>query len=248
MELVNKIKGVITMKTPKQVVITGASEGIGKALSLEFAQRGFFVWLVSRNAEKLEPVKEQIISCGGKADFVTCDITSYDEVCVLIEEIRKKTDCIDILINNAGLWLEGEIINNSYEQIRSVIETNLIGSILITKALLPVVKVSHHGRIVFINSLAGIEPNGDWPVYTASKYGLRGFVDSMRLALENTGIDVLSIYPGGVGTGFYKNAGYSYLSDEPWMMKVESVVKIICDLVIQKEIVISNFEIRKPKT
>jgi NAD(P)-dependent dehydrogenase (short-subunit alcohol dehydrogenase family) len=228
------------------VLVTGGSEGLGRSVATQVARKGGYVWLVSRDAEKLASAVGAIRDQGGCADYRTCDVRIGEQVHSCVDGILEACGRIDVLVNNAGLWLEGDIGGNEPEAIKQVIDTNLLGPILVARAVLPIMKRQGRGQILNVNSTSGVEPYADWPVYVASKYGLRGFSDSLQRSLDGTGIRVLSIYPGGMGTDLYKNAGLPYSADEPWMMSVEDVAQVVCDILSASPgLAVSHVEIRK---
>ena len=230
----------------KVAVITGASDGLGETIAHMLAKKGYFVWLLARNEAKLQQVVSNIKSEGGKGAYAVCDVTSAENVTACFEEISAQADTVDLVINNAGVWHSGATLLASTEEITRTINTNLVGVIFVSKAALKLMLPQASGHIVNVISNAGVEPNGDWSVYTASKYGARGFTDSLKLELAGSGIKVSGIYPAGISTGLFVKAGIDSPPGQPWMMPKEDVASAIVHVIEQPEaIVLDHVEIRK---
>ena len=230
----------------KVAVITGASDGLGAVLAQQLAAAGYHVWVLARNEAKLQAVVGAIRSGGGQADYAVCDVTSPESVAQSFAHIGAQAGRVDLLISNAGVWLQGATADATTDDIVRTINTNLLGIILVTRAALPLIKAHAGGQIVNVISNAGVEPNGDWSIYTASKYGARGFTDSLKLELADRGIRVTGVYPAGMSTGFFQKAGLDVPPGQPWMMPIEDVAAAIVQLCTQSEaIVLDHVVIRK---
>jgi short-subunit dehydrogenase len=206
----------------KVVIITGASTGIGRTAALIFAKLNAKVVLASRNEEKLESLKENIKLRGGQALVIKTDITSFEDTQRMAKETISKWGKIDILIANAGKYVQDvadEIDIRSFEQSMSV---NFFGTIYVIKSVLPEMLRQSKGHIVIVNSLdakKGII--GDGP-YVAAKSALDGFGDVLRQELKVKGINVTSIYPSRVDTPMIKNIKVPWISPK---ISPEKVVK-----------------------
>jgi NADP-dependent 3-hydroxy acid dehydrogenase YdfG len=189
----------------KVVVITGASSGIGRAAALIFARLHARVVLAARDEKKLESVREEIRSKGGEALVVKTDIRSFADTERMVRETVLKWGKIDILIANAGKYVQDvslEIDIHSFEQAMAV---NFMGTLNAVKSVLPEMRRGEKGHIVIVNSLdakKGIV--GDGP-YVAAKSALHGFADVLRQELKAKGIRITSIYPGRVDTPMLRN-------------------------------------------
>lgn len=233
------------MQKGKIVVITGGLQGLGRAISETLAASGANVYSLNLRANaELDNVEQY------REGFITnmlCDVRDIDQIKNRAREIVAIENKIDVLINNAAVWLEGDLKEASADEIRNVIDTNLIGAILVTQVFTPYLKISTSASILNISSTAGIEPGKDWAVYSASKFGLRGFTDSLKLAMEGTGIKVMGFYPGGMNTELYENAGVQkYSKEESWMMKKEDIAEIVIFILSRPaDLIIDHIEIRK---
>jgi len=226
-------------------LITGASSGLGETLAKKLALQGAHIWLLARNEANLQKVTNEIQQAGGKADFVSCDLSSMESIDNAIELIKQKSETIDILVNNSGKWLQGSTVDSDRKAIKEVFDVNTLGTIFMTQAVLPLMQNLDDAHIFNVVSAAGIEASGDWPIYTSSKYAVRGFTDSLRLELANTTVKVSGFYPEGINTELFNNAGLG-LANEPWMMDKEHVADAILYVLQQpKDINIAHVEVRK---
>ncbi len=184
----------------KIVVITGGSSGLGLSLVKKLLEKGCIVHNLSRTTP---PIQDAHLT------HHTCDIKSYES----IKKATEGIDGIDILINNAGIILQGSFRDYRPQQIQDVIETDLIGTIYATKVLLGKFSKSPGNYIVNISSTSGTIPRSQESVYCAAKYGVKGFTDSLKLELVGTGIKVVGFYPGGMKTELYNRAKSSTQTD-----------------------------------
>lgn len=207
----------------KVVLITGASDGLGRSVAIKLSQQGAKIALVSRSENKLKEVKNEI---GKAAEYFVCDIGQPDQVETTVKAVVKKFGTIDVLINNAGIWLQGKTDEADPGKIKAIFQANSLGLIYMVRAALPILKKRKEALIYNVISNAGLDPGQDWGIYVGSKFAARGFAESLRLELAETKIKVMSLYPGGIDTDLFIKAG-NQLKNEPWMMKKEDVVDII---------------------
>lgn len=230
----------------KVAIITGSSDGLGEVIAHILAEKGHFVWLLARNETKLKQVMSDIQNKGGTAAYAICDVTIAENVARCFEKIQAQSGSVDLVINNAGVWHSGSTADATIDDVVHTINTNLVGLIFVSQAAIKVMKPQSSGYIVNVISNAGVEPNGDWSIYTASKYGARGFTDSLKLELAGSGIKVIGVYPAGISTGLFVKAGIDLPPGQPWMMPKEDVAAAIVNVVEQPpEIVLDHVEIRK---
>ncbi|GAB4326195.1 MAG: SDR family oxidoreductase [Candidatus Zixiibacteriota bacterium] len=184
------------------VVVTGASRGIGRATAIMLAGRGARVACLGRDQNALHAVVDRITRDGGEAFFLCCDVREEWSVKRTIEDVYAQLENIDILINNAGLGIHGDIESYSLRDWRTTMDTNLTGPFLLSRAVIPIMRENGYGRI--INVLSGAARNGiaHLGAYCASKFGLRGLSESLGLELRDHGILVCAAYPGSTDTHF----------------------------------------------
>tara|TARA_B100000579_G_C22848584_1_gene865936 strand:+ start:6604 stop:7308 length:705 start_codon:yes stop_codon:yes gene_type:complete len=204
-------------------IITGASTGIGKVLAIELSDN-YKVYLISRDKKKLNNTKKIIEKNNNQCEIIAVDLTkdtSYQEIS---RKISDKNN-IELLVNNAGIAIFNDISNTSLEDWDITMNTNLRSSFLMTKLIIDNFKIKKNGKIVFINSGAGMKPFKNSTAYVASKYALRGFASSLREELREDNIKVISIFPGSVDTPLWDNKNMDYMRKD--MMNVNDLCKTI---------------------
>lgn len=183
-------------------IVTGASQGIGRAIAHSLAAAGVHVILASRNEEKLETVRKEIVEAEGDATVIPTDVTSEKSVQHLVTETIKRFGKIDILVNNAGIGYFKQLTDLSTEEFDTMMNVNLKGMFLCSRAVLPVMIKQQRGEIINIASLAGKNSFAGGTVYSASKWGVIGFSRSLMLEVRDDNIRVITIAPGSVNTKF----------------------------------------------
>jgi short-subunit dehydrogenase len=179
-------------------VVTGASSGIGAATARELAQRGASVVLAARRADLLEGQAEAVRAAGGEALAVPTDVADRAQLARLVERATATFGRVDILVNNAGAGWSRPLASTSQDELIGMLEVNLLGAMLLTRALLPGMLERGHGAIVSVGSLSGRVAME--PLYSAGKYGLRGFSLALRRQLRGSGVSVSLVSPGNVRT------------------------------------------------
>jgi uncharacterized protein len=200
----NKFKG-------KVVLVTGASSGIGRQVSLDFSDHGAqSIILVARTQSKLEDL-EKIIrrKFATEVSVYPCDISKKTEVAKMGREILERYGYIDILVNNAGFGIYGKVQRQSIEDIESIIFTNYLGMVYCTKVFLDSMTSRKSGHIVNVASVAGSFGVAGLSAYCASKYAVLGFSESLSQELHGTGIGITVVSPIGVRTNFFSNDSFS---------------------------------------
>jgi len=194
----------ITLKD-KVAVITGGSRGIGKAIAILLAENGAQIVICARKDEDLKRVSDLINSKNGRCEYIVADVSDEKQAANLAAEVIRNHSQVDILVNNAGVGVYRPFIDTSLEDWDSVINTNLRGPFLCSKAFVPFMIKQGSGCIINIISGAGRTPMRNLSIYCASKFGLVGLTESMKKELSDLGIKVLCLYPGYAKTSFFKN-------------------------------------------
>jgi NADP-dependent 3-hydroxy acid dehydrogenase YdfG len=186
----------------KNLVITGASRGIGKAIAIEFAKNGFNIVFCSRSKDKCEELLNELKNINSDQSFyyLPTDMSIKSAVIEFTDFVKSKFTQIDVLINNAGVYLPGLAYNATDNVIEKTIETNLYSAVYSTHNLVPLMIEKKSGHIFNISSIAGLQAYKNGGAYTISKYALQGFNDALRDELREMGIRVTSINPGAVLT------------------------------------------------
>jgi 3-hydroxy acid dehydrogenase / malonic semialdehyde reductase len=182
-----------------KVLITGASSGIGRATALLLARKGHDVLMVSRRKERLRELAEQSATTLGKLLFDELDVSDVGSIKAFVSRQSEWLKDVDLLVNNAGLALGADPLEqNSTDDISRVIETNVVGLLALTRAVIPFMKARKSGHILNLGSVAGSTPYKGGTVYCASKAAVHMITDCLRMDLGGTGIRVSTVSPGRV--------------------------------------------------
>ncbi|WP_286232260.1 SDR family NAD(P)-dependent oxidoreductase [Neobacillus mesonae] len=221
----------------KTIIVTGGGTGLGKELALLFAQKGYHLLLTGRNTNTLTAAKLEIEEKGGRADILTLDIRSSEEISKKTNEITDKYSVYG-LINNAGVGHFGPFQEISEQEIREMLETNVLGTILMTKAVLPLLEKQGEGRVMNIISTAGLRGKVHEAGYCSSKFAVRGFTESLQKEYADSNIQFNAVYMGGMDTPFWAES--NYVKDPSRLMSAKEVAEIIIEKINQDEIIIEN--------
>ncbi len=186
----------------KVILISGGTDGLGLATAKKLS-KNHTVIILSRSKDRcIRAVKYE-----GVDDYVVADVTKNKEVEKAVKDVIARYGKIDVLINNAGVWIEGDLEENDPVQIEKVLEVNALGTILLSQKVLPYMKKLRSGRIINIISQAGIIPKAGRSVYRASKYAVKGFTDSLLLEVAPFNVSVCGFYPDKMNTNFFQKGG-----------------------------------------
>ncbi len=189
------------------IIITGASSGIGRATALALAERGARLCLLARaEAQLTEAVLEAKERGAADAFHCACDVREEREVERAVTAALDRFGRVDALINSAGLSLNGEVDGYALDDWRTVMDTNLTGTFLTCRAVLPAMKRQGGGQIINISSGAGRNGIKQMAAYCAAKFGVIGFTESLALEVRNQNIRVSVLLPGSVATNFSRTA------------------------------------------
>ena len=230
-------------KSQPGVWITGASSGIGKAAAIEFAKTGAKVFVSARRELELAKINSELSALKFKVDVYPCNVSSYSNVAQTVKKILD-TGQIDCLVNNAGITSFKTAEQNSIQEIKNIINTNLLGAIYSIKAVLPYMIEKGGGTIINVLSVVTHKVFTHSSAYTASKMGLLGYTNSLREEVRKYNIKVINIMPGATSTEMWsaeikeKNHGR--------MMKSEEIAKIIAWAYLQKENLITEEILLRP--
>lgn len=219
----------------KVVVVTGASSGIGRETALQLAEQGARVVVAARRADELEDVAAICRARGGEALAVPTDMTREDEVNALVYAALAPWGRIDGWVNNAGVTIFAHLDQGTFDEHRRVIETNLYGSVLAARALLPVFRRQGRGTIVNVGSVLSKIGQPFVPAYVISKFGLRGLSEALRAEVaDERDIHVCTILPYAIDTPHFES-GANVVGREaramPPMQSPEKVARAIVQLI-----------------
>ena len=185
----------------KIILISGGSDGLGLATARALSELNTVI-VLSPNKEKLIDIKKFF-----NIDYIVADVTKEKEIEKAVKDVIKKYGRIDVLINNAGIWIEGKVEENDFSKIKKVFEVNVLGYIMLTQKVLPYMKKIKNGRIINIASQAGFYAKAERSVYHSSKYAVKGFTDSLAIEVAPYNISVCGFYPDKMNTHFFEKAG-----------------------------------------
>jgi uncharacterized protein len=218
----------------KVVLITGASSGIGRELSIILAGKGYHVLLAARSRDKLKTITEEIRTRGGKADHFIVDLTDETETDNLISEIKLKYPHLDVLINNAGAGWYGYFEQLPWNCAREMIDLNMTVLVKLTRAFIPQMRQRNSGHIINISSIVGDLPAQGAVLYSSTKAFVNSFTKAISRELNDSGVKVSLVKPGPVLTDFYNHAGETngqQIPGEKFAISVEKAARIIASIV-----------------
>ena len=186
-----------------RILITGSSKGLGASLALIFAKNKYDVILHGRDEASLKKIESEVLAHNVKSHIIIGDIINSDTINDIKSVSEEKG--IDILINNAGIYLNQPFLETSMNDFRKVIETNFMSVVLVTHTLFPILKSKESGLIININSLAGKNGSDGEAAYCASKHALRGFSSAIQYDATRYGIRVIDIFFGALQTEMTKD-------------------------------------------
>jgi len=186
----------------KVVVVTGGTKGIGRAIVERFAGEGFWVFTCSRKPENVEALIEHIqrIYPNAQISAIAADLSIKAEVQRFVEFVKSKTPKVDVLVNNTGVFMPGQVHNEAEGILEAQIETNLYSAYHLTRGVLDVMLPFHKGHIFMMCSTASITPYVNGGSYCISKYALYGMSKVLREEMKTKGIRVTAILPGATLT------------------------------------------------
>jgi len=177
------------------VLISGASSGIGAACARAFAREGARVALLARRRERLDALAREIQVSGGEAISLPADVSEPTQVRVAVDETLARWSRIDVLINNAGYGLIGTVDTTTPEEFQQIFAVNVMGMVLATRAVLPVMKDAQRGHIINVSSVAGRRGSPQRAAYSITKFAMVGFSEALRGEVREHGIHVTVVYP-----------------------------------------------------
>lgn len=188
-----------------RVLVTGASQGIGRALVIEAATRGCKVLAAARSQPLLDELAAAVGKAGGTVETVAADVTNPDHRRAMADAAVRHFGGLDVLINNAGIGATGHFMDSEPDVLRKIFETNFFGLTETTRVCLPLLKQGTTPAIVNISSVVGKRALPARSLYSSSKFAVAGFSEALRAELAKDGIDVLVVSPGLTQTNFSQN-------------------------------------------
>ena len=218
--------------TAKTALVTGAGKNIGRAIALAFAREGANVIVCDINCENAEKVVSEIKAAGGNAIAGVCDVSKKDEVFAVAEEAKKAFGSVDILVNNAGgsAALFGKLSyfeDADTDTLDRVIDINLRGTMLCTKAVLPGMLEKKAGRIINMASIAGVCGITERVDYSAAKGGIIAFTKALAMELGPKNITVNAVSPGAIARDGYVQKNMTFMGEDGHAGKPEDIASMV---------------------
>jgi len=228
----------------KVAIVTGAGRGIGRSIARALAERGAHVSLAARSAGELEQVREEIETAGGKAACFPTDVGREQEVVALV---RKTVECfgrLDILVNNAGMGIFGPLAEISTDAWDEVVRVNARGPFILCREAIPHLQKQKRSYIVNISSVVGVKGYENQSAYVTSKHALMGMTKTLAKEVQDLGIRVHAVCPGGVDTGLIGNARPDL--DTSVLIRPEEIADVVLFLVTREgNAVIDEIHLRR---
>jgi NAD(P)-dependent dehydrogenase (short-subunit alcohol dehydrogenase family) len=228
----------------KVAIVTGASRGIGRAVSVALAQEAATVVLAARSIEKLQETADKVTEAGGKAKIVVTELTEEESIKNLVKVTSEKFSRLDILVNNAGVTHSAKLEETITEDWERCMQINARAPFILCREALPLLKKSQAGYIINIASVVGVKGYPLQSAYTSSKHALRGMTISLSEELKGSNIRVHLLCPGGVDTELVQKVRPDIKKDE--LMQPEEIAELVLYLVTHKgNAVIDELRIRR---
>ena len=193
------------------ILITGGSKGIGRAIAHKFAANGFTIFLCARTEEELSAAAKTIEQNhpGAKVYYKTCDVSKKDQLKELSSWVFEKAESIDVLVNNAGSFVPGHVHEEEDGTIEFLMETNLYSAYYLSRYILPSMMERKSGHIFNICSIASLKAYQHGGSYSITKYAMAGLSANLRDEMKNYGVKVTSVFPGAAYTASWDESGIS---------------------------------------
>ena len=225
-------------------VVTGATEGIGRAIAVALGKKGARLALCARTAERVTATVDQLTSDGIDAMGAQCDVSDETSVSDFADHVINDLGRVDVLVNNAGLGHIAPFEELTVHQIDETLSVNVKGVMLVTKAFLSGMLERQQGQIVNIVSLAGRNAFVGGTVYSASKHAVLGFSKSLMLEVRKSNIRVIAVCPGSVETPFFDKAGVELANADKVLQPEDVAATVVAALEMPARALVSELDLR----
>ncbi|HIJ52587.1 MAG TPA: SDR family oxidoreductase [Planctomycetes bacterium] len=230
--------------TGKVAIVTGASRGIGRAISVALAKEAATIVLTARAIDKLKETAEQVTAVGGKAHIIPAELTDEQSIKDLVRATGERFSRLDILVNNAGITHSSKLEETATEDWDRCHNVNARAPFILCREALPLLKKSEAAYIINIASVVGVKGYPSQSAYTASKHALRGMTISLSEELKGSNIRVHLLCPGGVDTDLVQKVRPDIKKQD--LMQPEEIAELVLYLVTHKgNAVIDELHIRR---
>jgi len=213
--------------TNKVAFITGGARGIGKATAIALAKEGVHIGMLARTESTLKETAAEIERLGVKVAYAAADVSSKEQVGAAIETLTSQLGAADILINNAGIASFGKVLEMEPEEWKKIIDTNLLGTYYVTRAVLPQLIEKNGGDIINISSTSGLNGSATSSAYSASKFAVIGFTESLAQEVRRNNIRVSALTPSTVATDLALDLDLMKENDDTKYIQAEDIAEYI---------------------
>lgn len=228
----------------KVAIVTGASRGIGRAISVALARESATVVLAARSAQHLQEVSDQVTEAGGKAHIIATELTDEESIKSLVRETGEQFGRLDVLVNNAGITHSASLEETTTKEWEKLMWVNARAPFILCREALPLLRKSDRAYIINIASVVGVKGYPEQSAYTSSKHALRGMSISLAEEMRGTNIRVHVLCPGGVATDMVARVRPDIAKDE--LIGPEELAELVHYLVTHKgNAVVDELHIRR---
>jgi 3-oxoacyl-[acyl-carrier protein] reductase len=213
----------------KVAIVTGGARGIGKATAIALAKEGVHVGLLARTEATLKEVAAELEGLGVRVAYAAIDISSKEQVDAAVEALTAKLGPADILINNAGIATFGTVLEMDPAEWKGMIDTNLMGTYYVTRAVLPQLIAKNGGDIINISSTNGLNGAATSSAYSASKFAVIGFTESLAQEVRRNNIRVSALTPSTIATDLALDLSLIKQNNDDKYVQPEDVAEFIVD-------------------
>lgn len=224
----------------KKALVTGGARGLGKATAIALAKEGVHVAITGRREEQLKLTVKELQDLGVTATYAVFDISDLTSVQQGIEQLNHSFGKFDIVINNAGIASFGSLLDMDADMWTSIIQTNVLGSYYVTKAILPQLIEKNEGDIIFVSSTAGLNGAATTSAYSASKFAVIGMADSLMREVRKHNIRVCTLMPSTIASDMSKELGLTDGNQESVLQPEDFAELIIANLKLPRRAMLKS--------
>jgi 3-oxoacyl-[acyl-carrier protein] reductase len=224
----------------KRALITGGARGLGRAIAFALAKEGVHIAITGRNEDALKDTAAELAELDIDVTYAAFDVANYHAVQQEIEQLNKRFGNFDILINNAGIASFSSVVDMDVADWTSIININLLGTYFVTKAILPQLIEKNQGDIIMVSSTAGLNGAATTSAYSASKFGVIGFADSLMREVRKNNIRVCTLMPSTIASDMSKELGLTEGDPEKVLQPEDFAELIIANLKLPRRAMLKS--------
>ncbi|MGE8378331.1 MAG: 3-ketoacyl-ACP reductase [Sphingobacterium sp.] len=226
--------------TGKRALVTGGAKGLGKAIAVALAKEGVHVAITGRNQTALKQTADELKTLGTQVTYAVFDVSDNVAVQQGINNLNETFGNFDILINNAGISSFSSVMDMEVQDWTAIINVNLLGTYFVTKAVLPQLIEKNQGDIVMVSSTAGLNGAATTSAYSASKFGVIGFADSLMREVRKNNIRVCTLMPSTIASDMSKDLGLTDGDPEKVLQPEDFAELIIANLKLPRRAMLKS--------